>query len=131
MQNVLLVLAAWVVNLPGSLEIEARYLRVRLHLGHSPLCTWDSAATGRDGGGRERNIKTDAGSRSVPEKGNSVVSNFGGDLTSSAAIAFEALILAGSKRFLEVMSVEIRNHAHSPRLAFKGKYSLDRINKGP
>src|ERR1039458_9080987 len=51
---------------------------------------------------------TDAGDRSVPEKGNSVVSNFGGHLTSSAAIAFAALVLAASKRFLEVMAIEIR-----------------------
>jgi len=43
----------------------------------------------------------------VPKKGNSVVSDFGSHLTSSATIAIAALMLAGSKCLLEVMSVEI------------------------
>jgi len=38
-------------------------------------------------------------------------------LRSSAAIAFATLILAGSKRFLEVMSVRARNRRHSNRSA--------------
>jgi hypothetical protein len=126
MQSVLLlILAAWVIDLSGSVEVEARYLRLWLYLGHS-LCTDNTAATGRDRGHRNRKTKTDADYRSVLEKSNSVVSNFGGHLTSSAAIAFEALTLARSKRFLEVMSVEIRDHAHYSSLGAQGKYNCGR-----